>query len=150
MSREREFSGVVVTVVVLLVLDRRGVAECGVQAGGVEPPDPVECGELDVIDVAPGAVEVDALGLVEPDHGLGERVVIAVTDGADRRDRASVGEAIGVTDRRVLSGFNRWMQHRLSSVSVDARRVPRRESASRAPFEVGMRAAVRQPTIRRE
>ena len=36
------------------------------------------------------------LGLVEPVDGLGERVVVAVADGADRRAGADLGEAFGV------------------------------------------------------
>jgi len=32
----------------------------------------------------------DALGLVEPDDGLGQGVIEGVADGPDRRDRAGV------------------------------------------------------------
>lgn len=36
------------------------------------------------------AVEADALGLVQPDHGLGHRVVVGVADGADGGHHAGV------------------------------------------------------------
>jgi hypothetical protein len=43
------------------------------------------------------------LGLERPDHGLGQRVVVAVADGADRRRRPDLCELVGVGDRGVLT-----------------------------------------------
>ena len=76
-----------------------GRTDRGVQADLVEPPHPVQGGELDLVDVAPRAVEVDALGFVEPDGRLGERVnrntsppvrrrVVAGVVGSDRGSRS--------------------------------------------------------------
>ena len=105
-SRQRLLLGVDGTVVGVLELDGWDVADGGVQSVFVELPDPGHGGELDVVDVAPRAVEVDALGLVEPDRGLGQGIAIAVADGADRRDRSGVSEPVPVDDRGVLTGFN--------------------------------------------
>ncbi len=46
---------------------------------------------------------MDQLGLVEAVDGLGERVVIAVADAADRRLDAGLGQAFGVFDRDILA-----------------------------------------------
>jgi hypothetical protein len=43
-----------------------------------------------------------ALSLVQADHGLGQRVVVALTDGPDRGHRPGVVEPTGVPDRGVL------------------------------------------------
>src|SRR5690242_14528990 len=48
-SRDRIFSGWLVTVVALFVLDRRHVADRGVQPAGVEPVHPRGGGELEVL-----------------------------------------------------------------------------------------------------
>lgn len=72
LSRERLLGGGVSTVVVGLDLGGGGVAERGVQSGVVEPVDPDEGGQLEVVRAAPGPLPVHAFGLVEPVHGLGE------------------------------------------------------------------------------
>jgi len=46
---------------------------------------------------------MDDLGLVEAVDGLGQGVVIAVADTADRRLDAGLGEALRVLDRQVLA-----------------------------------------------
>ena len=40
----------------------------------VEPVDPFERRELEVVEAAPGAAVADELGLVQPDDRLGERI----------------------------------------------------------------------------
>ena len=54
-----------------------GVADGGVEAGGVPPVDPGQGGEFDVIDAAPWASHGDQFALVEADdrlgHGVGPR-----------------------------------------------------------------------------
>jgi hypothetical protein len=77
----------------------------------VEPVDPLEGGELEVVEASPGAAVADEFGLVEPDDRLGQRIVVRVTFGADGVDDADLGEAFGVADREVLGGFNRSSQH---------------------------------------
>jgi hypothetical protein len=47
--------------VVLLVLDRRDHADCGVQAAVVEPVDVFGDRELEVVDRAPGSAVADQL-----------------------------------------------------------------------------------------
>ena len=64
----------------------------------VEPVDPIEGGQLDGLESAPGTGMSDDLGLVQADDGLGHRVVVAVTDAADGARDAGLGEALGVPD----------------------------------------------------
>ena len=59
--------------------------------------------ELEFVDRAKRTVVTDAFALVEPDHGLGHRVVVAVSDTADRGHGSRVIEAGAVTDRGVLA-----------------------------------------------
>ena len=75
----RSFEGFGESVVELLELDGGEVVDRAVGALGVEPLDPAGCRCLDLIDVSPWALVVDELGLVEPDLGLGERVVIRLS-----------------------------------------------------------------------
>ena len=51
------------------------------QAVVVEPPDPFEGGEFDVLDPRPGTAGVDELGLVEADDGLGQGTVVVAGAG---------------------------------------------------------------------
>ena len=46
---------------------------------------------------------MDDLGLVETVDGLGERVVVAIADAADRRLDTGLGQALGLLDRDVLA-----------------------------------------------
>ena len=55
----------------------------GVQSTVVVPVDPLEGGQFDVVEAAPGFAASDQLGLEQPDVGLGQRVVQGVADAAD-------------------------------------------------------------------
>ena len=89
---------------------------------GVEPVVPAEGGEFDVVDGPSWSLPADQLGLVEPVDRLCEGVVVAVTDGANRRCGSELGEAFAVTDRCELDGFNQWKQHWFVGGSVGDRR----------------------------
>jgi hypothetical protein len=78
----------------------------------VEPVHPFQGRELDGVEVLPRPTPMDDLGLVEPVDGLGERVVIAVADAADRGLDARFRQPLGVANGDVLGGFNRSSQHR--------------------------------------
>ena len=78
----------------------------------VEPVDVGHGGELDVIESAPWSLPVDQLPLVEPVERLGQRVVVAVALGADRRDDVVVGESFGVADRQILDAAIAVMDQR--------------------------------------
>lgn len=81
---QRLGEGWVLTVVGLLVFDRGEVCAGGVQPAVVEPVDPFEGGDLDLVDAAPGSALFDQFGLEQPDLGLGECVVVGIADRADR------------------------------------------------------------------
>jgi hypothetical protein len=68
----------------------------------VELVDPFERGVLDGFEAAPGSAPVDNLGFVEAVDRLGQSVVVAVADTADRRLDTGLGQALGVLDRHVL------------------------------------------------
>ena len=68
----------------------------------VEPVHPFECRKLDGLEVPPRTTTTDHFGLVQPDHRLGEGVVVRVADAPDRRINAGVCQAVGVTDREIL------------------------------------------------
>ena len=87
----------------LLVVNRRDLAQCAVQPGLVEPVDPGQRPQLEVIDGADRTFVTHAFSLEQPDHGLSQGVVVALTDGPDRGQRAGVGEPAGVPDRGVLA-----------------------------------------------
>ena len=101
-----------------LELERRHVVERLVDAPVVEPADVVECCPFDVLDVAPRSLAVDQLALVEAVEALGERVVVAVALGADRRDDLGLVEALGVANAEVLDAAVRVMNQSGEVVSV--------------------------------
>jgi hypothetical protein len=72
------------TIVGGLEFSRWDVADLTVEAAVVEPVDVAQGGELQLVEGAPGPVASDELGLVQPDGRLGQAVVVAVTDAADR------------------------------------------------------------------
>jgi IS30 family transposase len=90
---------------------RRDISDWLEQSSIVEPVDPFEGGELDRLEAAPWAASPDDLGFVEPIDGLGEGVVIGITDTADGRLDAGFGEAVGVADRHVWGEFKGSSQH---------------------------------------
>ena len=76
--------GLVVSVVSLLGLDGREVVAVLEGTAVVEPVDPLGGGDLEVVEALPRPLRLDQLGLVEPDHRLGQGVVIRRPDGSGR------------------------------------------------------------------
>jgi hypothetical protein len=68
----------------------------------VEPVHPLEGGLFDGLNAAPGSTPVDRLGPEGAVDRLGQGVVAAVADAADRGLDAGLGEALGVADGQVL------------------------------------------------
>jgi hypothetical protein len=101
----------VVTVISLLQLVGGNVPERLQQASRVVPRDPVQRGELAVLDAFPRPLAVDLFGLVEAADGLRERVIVRIPGAADRRLDPRRGQALGVPDREILPEFNRSSQH---------------------------------------
>src|SRR5690606_14560537 len=73
------------------------------QAAVVEPVHPFEGCVFHGLEAAPGPPTVDDLGLEEPVDRLGQRVVVAVTDAANRRLDARLGQPFSVFDRQILA-----------------------------------------------
>ena len=90
------------TVVGLFQFDRWDVSVLFVESGVVEPVEVVQGGDLDLLRRLPRTVGVDQFGLVQPDDGFGEGVVVSVADGADRRRNTNSCKAFGERDRGVL------------------------------------------------
>ncbi len=125
------------------------VVAVAVQALLVEPVHPGEGRELELVDAVParGVGPVDALGLVEPVRGLGERVVVAVRNRPDRGLGADLVEAFGESHRRKLRpGIGVGNQPDQTAAPRERRAI---SSASRT-MSVRMFDATRHPTIRRE
>lgn len=68
----------------------------------VEPVEPFQGGELDGFERSPWPPPVDHFGLVKAIDRLGQSIVIAVSDAADRRLDAGFGEAFGLFYRHIL------------------------------------------------
>src|SRR5713101_4130519 len=85
-------------VVGLLELVRGHVPDRLEYAARVVPRDPLECRELDVLDPFPRPPAVDLFRLVQPDSGLGQRVVVRIPGAPDRRLDARFGQPLGVAD----------------------------------------------------
>ena len=73
----------------------------------VEPVEVFERGDLDLLDGPPRPTRLDQLGLEQPDHGLGQGVVVGVADRPNRRVDARLRQAFGVGNGCVLSGIRR-------------------------------------------
>ena len=87
---------------------------------------------------------MDDLGLVEAVDGLGQGVVIAVADTADRRLDAGLGEALGVLDRQVLAAAIAVMDEAAADWPAFVDRL-----LQGIEDEAGMRGReTRQPTMR--
>ena len=56
----------------------RDVSELAVEATVVEPVDPFEGGEFEVVKAPPRALVANQFGLVEPEHRLGQGVVVGI------------------------------------------------------------------------
>ena len=54
------------------------MADAAVESRLVEPVDPVQGAELEVIDPSPGSFVADTLSLVEADRALGQSIVVEV------------------------------------------------------------------------
>ena len=88
----------------------------------IEPVDPVQGLDLDVVDVAPRSLSVDEFGLERADGALGQSVVERITYGPDRRVDTFVYQPLGERDRRVDGEFNRSSQHLEQEVRVGTNR----------------------------
>jgi len=77
------FGWTVLLVVVGFVFGGWDVSDRSEESGGVEPVDPFQGGVFDVVEASPGSSLADDFGLVEPDDGFGEGVVIGIADRSD-------------------------------------------------------------------
>jgi len=68
----------VLTEVDVLELCWRDVAEFSKQAAVVEPVDPFEGGELEVVETLLRAFVANQFGLVQPEHDFGRGVIVRI------------------------------------------------------------------------
>jgi hypothetical protein len=101
------------------------------QAAGVDPVDPFEGGVFHSVEAAPWAAAVDDLGFEQAVDRLGEGIVIAVADAADRRFDTDLGQAFGVFDRQVLRPAVGMVHQARSRLPSDERPAPRRRARTR-------------------
>lgn len=86
-----------------LSLGGRHVADRFEQSAGVEPIDPFEGGELDRLEGAPWSTAMDQLGLEQTVDRLGQGVVVAVPDAADRGLDARLRQPLRVAQSKILA-----------------------------------------------
>jgi hypothetical protein len=79
------------------------MAEGFEEAVVVEPPDPLQGGEFDVLQAPPWALSANDLGFEEADHALGQGVVVGIAPAADGRLDSRFGQSLGITNREVLN-----------------------------------------------
>jgi hypothetical protein len=79
------------------------------QAFVVVPVDPFQRRVFDLVDVFPRPAW--PLGFNLADDALGQGIVVGVADAADRGFDVGFSEPLGVTDRQILGGFKRSLQH---------------------------------------
>src|SRR5690606_34824592 len=89
-------------IVRLLILDRRDVADGFEEPVIVEPPDPFEGRELDILMAAARSAAPNHLRLEEADHRLGQCVVIGVAATADGRLDAGLSKPLRVANREIV------------------------------------------------
>ena len=90
---------------------------------------------------------MDHLGLVEAVDRLGQGVVVAVADAADRGLDAGLGQALGVADRDVLDAAVAVMDEAAAAGRAGGRAAP--APGHRARSRHAPSGDTRQPTIRR-
>jgi hypothetical protein len=90
--------GLVVSVVSLLDFDGCEVVAVLEEAAVVVPGDPFGGFDLDVVEAMPGTPGLDQLGLVQPDHGLGQGVVVG---GVHRTSRGFDASGVERTPKAV-------------------------------------------------
>lgn len=95
----RSFEGFGASVVEGFEFKRREVVDRTVRTLGVEPLHPPDGAGFDLVDVAPRALMMDQLRLVQPDLGRREGVVVRVADTADGRvDASSTSRSVNAID----------------------------------------------------
>ena len=100
----------------------------------VEPVHPVERGEFHSLQRASRSLASNHLRLEEPNHGLGEGVIVRISAAPDRRLDPGVREPFGVAHREILLGFKGSSQRVCVSSSLSDFEVPLRAFSSRVSF----------------
>lgn len=95
------------SMIVPFVLGRRHMTDGFEQPTMVKPVNPFQRRVLDGIECAPRSASVDHFGLEQADDGLGQRVIVRVTDAADGGLDGRLGQSLGVADRQVLAAAAR-------------------------------------------
>ena len=100
-----------------LELHRWHVAERLKQPPMVEPVDPLQRREFDVFQAFPRPTSADDFGLEQPDHGLGQGVIIGVADTAHGRLDPGFPKPLRVANGQVLASPVAVMDQAIESVA---------------------------------
>lgn len=92
-----------VSIILFFGFGGRDVSDRLEQTAVIEPVDPFERGIFNRLEGSPGSASMDDLGLVEAVDCLGQSVVVAVADAADRWLDPGLGKPFAVSDRDVLA-----------------------------------------------
>ena len=81
----------------------RDVADGLQQPTMIKPVYPFQRRQLNGLKRAPRPAPMNNLGLVKPVDRLGQRIVVAVANAADRGFDPCLGQTLGVFDRHILA-----------------------------------------------
>jgi hypothetical protein len=93
--------------VLLLGFGWRDVSDGLQKPSMIEPIDPFQGCEFHRLEIPPWPAPMNDLGLVEAVDCFSEGVVVAVTNAANGRLDARLGQSLRIFDRDVLGSFNR-------------------------------------------
>jgi DNA-binding CsgD family transcriptional regulator len=102
---------ITLSIVRLLELRGRNIAEGFEKATVVEPVHPFQSAVFDGIDVPPRTLRSDELSLVQADDRLGQRIVVGVSSRSNRSFDTALSQSLSISNGQILGAFNRSSQH---------------------------------------
>ena len=76
----------------------RGISDGLQKSASIEPVRPFQCCKLNGFELSPGSASVDHFGFVEAVDGLGESIVITISNAADRGFNSGFCQSLGIFD----------------------------------------------------
>lgn len=96
----------------------RDVSDASEQAPIIEPVHPSQRFPFHRVRRFPRAQPVDDLCFEQPDDRLGQGIILAVSDGADRWLEARLGQPFGVAQRQILPSTIRMMGQAIAGAAL--------------------------------